>query len=221
MTGGPPRSKNERRPPKRPEAVLLVHGACTGPWIFDKWAGSFPRATVSAIDLQAGLQLERASMELYAGAVVAEAGRMPWPLLLCGYGMGGLVALMAAAQTLRPELLVLVEPFPPAEIGGLHSEIRPSPGIVEPDETERAENRVQVRPDSALALAEQRRGISVPPPLPFRSLVVYGDRSAEERGGAIARLYGSDELTFSGMDHFDLVLDERVPRAIAQFAGLS
>ena len=205
---------------KRPEAVLLVHGACTGPWIFDGWARSFPGATVAAIDLQAGLQLERASMELYAGAVVAEAGRLPWPLLLCGYSMGGLVALMAAAETLRPELLVMIEPFPPAEVGGFHPEISRSPGLVQPDGADSADRHVRLRPDSALAAAERQRGISVPPPLSFRSLVVFDDRSGEERGRAIARLYGSDELPFSGLDDVELVLDERVPDAIARYAGL-
>ena len=203
---------------KRPDAVLLAHGACTGPSIFDHWARWFPGATVSAVDLQAGLQLERATMDLYAGAVVAEAGRLPWPLLLCGYSMGGLVALIAAA-TLRPELLVMIEPFPPAEIGGSHPEIQPGPGLVQPDGTESAGGPVKLRPDSALAMAQLNRGISIPPPLPFRSLVVFGDACDDERGPAIARLYGSDELLIPGMDHLGLVLDERVPEAIARYAG--
>jgi pimeloyl-ACP methyl ester carboxylesterase len=173
---------------------------------------------VSAIDLQAGLRLERASMELYAGAVLAEAGRLPWPLLLCGFGMGALVGLMTA-RTLRPELLVLIEPFPPAEVLGSRPEIVPSPGVQEPDEVGRSDDRVQLRPDSALALAERQRGIEVPPPLRCRSVVVCGTGSNRERGPAVAALYGSDELPFPELDHLDLVLDERVPAAIARYAG--
>jgi len=207
------------RPIKAPEAALLVHGSCTGPWIFEGWTQWFPGVTVGAIDLQAGLRLERASMELYSNAVIAEAGRLPWPLLLCGYGMGGLVALIAA-RTLRPELLVLIEPFPPRETGGFHPEIAPAPGVFEPDQAERAASPVRLRPESALAKAERERGISVPTPLPCRSLVVFRDDAGEARGAAVAKLYGSDELRFAGSSGIDLVLDERVPRSIARYSGL-
>jgi pimeloyl-ACP methyl ester carboxylesterase len=213
----PERGARRERPLKRPQAVLLVHGACTGPWIFEGWASWFPGAAVSAIDLQAGLQLARASMELYTGAIIAEAGRLPWPLLLCGHGMGGLVALMAA-PTLRPELLVLIAPFPPADVGGSHPEITVSPGVYEPEEPERSDVRVRLRSDSALARAERLRGISVPPPLRCRSVVVLGDSSKAAPG--VARLYGSEVLSFSGLDHLGLVLAPQVPRAIAEYAGL-
>ena len=66
---------------------------------------------------------------------------------------------------------------------------------------------------------EWAEGISVPAPLPCRSLLVRGDGSPETRGPSIAALYGSDEMSFAGLDHFELVLDERVPRAIARYAG--
>jgi pimeloyl-ACP methyl ester carboxylesterase len=209
-----PAREQPRRPPKRPEAALLIHGASTGPWIFDGWASWFSPAAVTAIDLQAGLRLEYASMELYAGAVIAEAGRLPWPLLLCGYGMGGLVALMTA-RTLRPELLVLIEPFPPAEVMGDHSNITVSPGTYEPEESD---PRVRLRSESALARSERLRGVSVPPPLRCRSLVVRGESATAAT--SVAQLYGSEELVFPGLDHLGLVLDQRVPRAVAECAGL-
>jgi pimeloyl-ACP methyl ester carboxylesterase len=208
-----PAREQPRRPPKRPEAALLIHGASTGPWIFDGWASWFSPAAVTAIDLQAGLRLEQASMELYAGAVIAEAGRLPWPLLLCGHGMGGLVALMTA-RTLRPELLALIEPFPPAEVLGEHPNIPVSAGTYEPEERD---SRVRFRSESALARSERLRGVSVPPPLRCRSLVVRGDSAT---AATSAQLYGSEELVFPGLDHLGLVLDQRVPRAVAEYAGL-
>lgn len=78
---------------------------------------------------------------------------------------------------------------------------------------------VSPRPESSLARAERKRGISVPS-LPCPSLVIYGDDFREERGSAIARLYGSDERDFPGLDHWDLVRDPRVREAIADFLAV-
>ena len=213
MSDQPGRDRRQDRPLKRPQAVLLVHEASTGPGIFDGWPRWFPHASVVALDLQAGLLVEHATMDLYAGAVIAEAGRLPWPLLLCGLGAGGLVAMMSA-RTLRPELLVLLEPYSPAEM------VASAPDqVLDPVQAARPHPRVRMRPDSALAARERAEGISVPAPLPCRSLVVCGDGWPETRGPAIAALYGSDQMSFAGLDHFELVLDERVPRAIARYAG--
>ena len=52
---------------------------------------------------------------------------------------------------------------------------------------------MRARPESSRAHAERKRGIFVPS-IPWPSLVVYGDDFREERGQAVARLYGSDEL---------------------------
>jgi hypothetical protein len=37
------------------------------------------------------------------------------------------------------------------------------------------------------------------------------------RGRDLARFYRADELGFPGLDHWGLVLDERVPRAIGEW----
>jgi len=76
--------------------ILLVHGAGSGPWIFSDWPAHFPHLTVEAVDLQANLDVNRASMADYAGAVVTAAKRLPQPVSLCGWSMGGLVALQAS-----------------------------------------------------------------------------------------------------------------------------
>ncbi|MGH3005350.1 MAG: hypothetical protein ACRDOS_05515, partial [Gaiellaceae bacterium] len=67
---------------------------------------------------------------------------------------------------------------------------------------------------------ERKRGLSVPS-LPCPSLVVYGKDFPDERGARIAGLYGSDQLAFDDLDHWGLVLDQRVPEALARSLGVA
>ena len=59
--------------------VVLVHGAASGPWVFDGWAGAFPDDDVRVPDLQEGLDVARASMSDYADRVLAAAGAGIYP----------------------------------------------------------------------------------------------------------------------------------------------
>ena len=92
----------------------------------------------AAVDLQAGLELAEASMLNYEAVVTCDAALLPRPLCVVGRGMGALAALMAARRV-EPDRLVLLDPWPPV--------------------TEAAD----LRPESALALEECRRGLDVPP----------------------------------------------------------
>lgn len=202
--------------PPRSASLLLIHGAASGPWVFRDWPASFPDAIVWAVDLQEGADVGTASMRDYAGRVEAAAVQLPRPLALCGWSMGGLVALMAA-EGVQPAGLVLLEPSPPAEVQGS------DPGSVLTTGTFSGEEAygafppgVASRPESALARAERKRGIPVPA-IPCPSLVVYGDEFADTRGRPVARLYGSEEAYFPGFDHWDLVLSPRVRDRIASF----
>ncbi|MGH3046464.1 MAG: alpha/beta fold hydrolase [Gaiellaceae bacterium] len=199
---------------------MLVHGSGSGPWIFDGWAAWFPGVRVSAVDLHAGRDAEATSMAGYA-AVVAAAGRtLPRPMAVCGWSMGGLVALCAAARV-RPAHVVLLEPSPPAEVQGFHPEIRLRPGSFDPEEAYGPFPKgMRARPASSLARDERKRGLSVPS-LPCPSLVVYGKDFPDERGARIAGLYGSDQLAFDDLDHWGLVLDQRVPEALARSLGVA
>ena len=155
----------------------------------------------------------------YADAVVDSAGSLAPPLAVCGWSMGGLVALQAAARV-QPASVVLLEPSPPSEIQGRHPEIRPLSGRFDPEEVYgRFPSGTRPRPESSLARDERRRGISVPS-LPCPSLVVYGSEFPDDRGRLIAALYDSEELVFPNLDHWGLVLDPRVPRCIARRWGL-
>lgn len=112
---------------------MLVHGAGEDPSVWEGWEGV-------AIDLHAGLNVTEASMLNYEAVVTCDAALVPRPLCVVGRGMGSLAARMAAHR-LELDALVLIDPWP----------AEGSPGL-EPG---------GMRPESALALAECRRGVSV------------------------------------------------------------
>jgi pimeloyl-ACP methyl ester carboxylesterase len=197
-------------------SLLLVHGAGSGPWIFDDWYRWFPQLVVSAVDLQADVGAENANMADYARVVVEATKHLPEPVALCGWSMGGLVALLASHEV-KPRCLLLIEPSPPVEVQGFNPDVALSPGVFDPEEVYgRFPAEQPGRAESSLARAERKRGISVPT-VPCPSLVVSGSAFTEQRGRSIARLYGSGELSFPYVDHWGLVTDARVPEAIAQY----
>ena len=187
----------------------MAHGAGSGPWVFDGWPDAFPGMDVAAVDLQAGLNLAEASMTNYAAVVARATEWLPRPVAICGWSSGGLAAMMAARQA-EADLLVLLEASPPGEVQGFDESVPVEPGTFDPEETYGAfPPGMRARPESSLARAERKRGISVPA-LPCPALVVYGDGLAEERGRRLAAYYGAEELAFPGLDHWGLVLDEQV-----------
>jgi pimeloyl-ACP methyl ester carboxylesterase len=55
----------------------------------------------------------------YAERVVSAARALPRPVSVCGWSMGGLVALQAAASA-RPQSVILIEASPPGEVEGFN-----------------------------------------------------------------------------------------------------
>ena len=197
-------------------SLLLVHGAGSGPQIFERWPRHFPGLDVDAVDLHAGLVVARASMRNYAAAVSARANLLPAPRAICGWSMGGLAAMMSA-DLAGAARLVLLEPSAPAEVLGVHDGPALEEGTFDPVEVYgRPPEGVEMRPESTLARAERKRGISVLG-LPCPALVVYGDEYPDERGRPIAARYGADEEHFPGLDHLGLVLDASVPAAVSDW----
>jgi pimeloyl-ACP methyl ester carboxylesterase len=193
---------------------LLVHGAGSGPGLFDGW--ELPGRTV-AVDLQAGLNVDAASMLNYEAAVTRAAEPLERPLVLVGWSMGGLAALMAARRV-APERLVLLEPSPPAEVQGFRPEVPLREGTYDPEaEYGPFPAAVRARPESLLARCERKRGISVPE-LPYPALVVYGEEFADERGRAVAAYYGADELHLPGADHWELVRGKKTAAELVRWA---
>lgn len=198
--------------------VLLIHGACSGPWAFEGWEDSFaPEARLIAVDLQADVDVSGATMEEYVEQVIRAAGGVHDRPVLIGWSMGGLVAMMAAAR-LRASKLVLIEPSPTVEIVGNHPEV-----VIPAEGTYGAEvygglGGLPERPESAVARAQRDRGISIPD-LPFKTLVVSGDDHPEVRGSLLAARYHADEMYYAGYDHVRLVRERKVRRAIAGWLG--
>ena len=115
---------------------------------------------------------------------------------------------------------MLLEASPPAEVQGFDEATPVRPGTFDPEETYGPfPPGLRARPESSLARAERKRGISVPA-LPCPALVVSGDSFPEERGRALAGRYGAEELRFPGLDHWDLVLDGRVREVLAGHPSL-
>jgi pimeloyl-ACP methyl ester carboxylesterase len=199
----------------RPASLLLVHGAGSGPWVFDGWPAAFPGVAVETVDLQAGLDVGRASMEDYAARVADAAHRLSRPVVLCGWSMGGLVVLQAV-ERVGPASVVLLEASPPGEVQGFDHGVALRPGVFDPEEVYGPfPAGMRARPESSLARAERKRGISVPA-VRCPSLVVSGDSFPGDRGTALAQLYGARLLAFPGLDHWALVRDPSVRAAIAR-----
>jgi pimeloyl-ACP methyl ester carboxylesterase len=201
-----------------PASILLIHGAGSGPWIFDGWTESFPGLIVSAVDLHAGIDVDHGSMSDYAKVAAVATQNLPPPVTLCGWSMGGLVALQAA-EALEAHSIVLLEPSAPAEVQGFRTDVGLEYGSFDPEVAYGPfPHGMRARPESRLARAERKRGITVPA-LPCPTLVIYGDDYREERGVAVARFYRSEERYFPGLDHWALVRESRVRAVIAEFLG--
>jgi pimeloyl-ACP methyl ester carboxylesterase len=184
-------------------SILLVHGAGSGPWVFDDWSESFSAAHVSAVDLQAGLDVADAGIDDYARAIERAAEPLQRPLAVVAWSLGGLAAMVAAARV-RPEALVLLEASPPLEVQGARA-VDPQPGTFMPASPPAG---VRSRPESLRAVGERERGVSVPLlPEETRTLVVFGDILRDDRGPNLARRYGADQLDVGSATHWDLVLD--------------
>jgi pimeloyl-ACP methyl ester carboxylesterase len=187
--------------------------------VFAGWEEAFPGVEVMAVDLQEGLEVAEATHKAYADAVVRAAGRLAGPVALCGWSMGGLAALQAAASV-EPAAVVLLETSPPAEAQGVDKSIELRPGTFDPEEVYGPfPDGMRARPESLLARLERKRGVSVPS-LPCRSLVVVSDEFREERGAPVASVYGSELVDLPGLDHWDLVRSPAVRQVVADFLGV-
>ena len=194
------------------QRLVLVHGATSGPWAFESWADRFPTFEVRVPDLQAGLAVERASMDDYAQQVVATAGGAG--SVVIGWSMGGLVAMLAA-QRQRLAALMVVEPSQPRELGRYDTSVVPTVGVYD------AETMygplpagTRHRPESRLAVDERQRGVSIPR-IDCPLLVIASSSFPTSRGSDIADHYGGELLEFPTLDHTSVVEAPEVASAIA------
>jgi Alpha/beta hydrolase family len=196
-------------------SLVLVHGSGCGPWVFDGWQRSFPELTVTAVDLQAGLDVAHATLRDYAVAIVRAVVAADRPVAVCAWSLGGLAAMLGAHEA-RPDALILLEPSPPLEVQGLR-DVVPRPGTIDPLAAGAPfPAGMAARPESSLATGERERGVSVPSlPAGTRTLVVAGDAYRDERGPGFAERYGGVFLDSGTAEHWDLVRDPAIRARIA------
>lgn len=201
-------------------SLLLVHGAGSGPWVFDGWEHQFPDVKVGAVDLHEGVDVSRASMADYASRVLDAAEHLPSPLALCGWSMGGLVALMAA-QDSRCAHLVLIEASAPGEVQGFDPSIQPRVAAFDSESVYGAfPPGIRSRPESQYARDERKRGISIPE-LPCPTLVISGKNHPVDRGSDLAGFYEAKLVEFPHLDHWELITSDSVKESIRDFLGVS
>jgi|SRR5215831_12017079 len=100
--------------------IVMVHGAFGGGWVFDAFSTPFRAAgrQVIAPDLPGHGAHERAvpvaglSMRDYANAVAGLSASLEAPPVLIGHSLGGLVAMLAAAQAPTAGLILLAPSAP-------------------------------------------------------------------------------------------------------------
>jgi pimeloyl-ACP methyl ester carboxylesterase len=236
-------------------SLLLVHGAANGAWVWDAWRRQL-RALgwdANVLDLQGHgrslpVDLSTVTMEDYAadlGSVAAQiAASKGRPPVVGGWSMGGLVAMMHAAQHPETPALLLFSPSPPLEVAGRGDpdEVRRTPaGVFGPevygvypddpaasretmrdltdDEIERVLQNSAGAVESGMARRQRKRGVSVPAgSVSCPSLVVYGDADqsfSPEANRRLALYLGGESLAVPGAGHWGIVYNESAVEATA------
>jgi pimeloyl-ACP methyl ester carboxylesterase len=197
-------------------SLICVHGVGGGPGDFVDWPPAVPHWSVVTPDLQAETDdLAGSTMDDYA-AVVERLLPRTTPVVICGWSMGGLVAMMAAGR-LPIAGLILVEPSLPAEVQGVRDGEVPLPGTFDPDAIygPRADG-IAARPDSLYALGERRRGVFVGH-VGCPTLVVGGRDFGVTRSEPIASHLNAELEQFSSVGHVELLHDANVLACVSRW----
>jgi pimeloyl-ACP methyl ester carboxylesterase len=164
-------------------SLLLVHGALTGAWVWDSWRRHLGSLgwQVNVIDLRGHgrslpTDLSTVTMEDYVAdlasvTVQIERAQGVHPIV-GGWSMGGLIAMMYAAQHPETPGLLLISPSLPLEAGGKA-----------PIEVVREASGAVLEPEAFGLYADD----------PGRSAEVLFDLSDEERRELLSRIAGCME----------------------------
>jgi pimeloyl-ACP methyl ester carboxylesterase len=110
-------------------SILLIHGAATGAWIWEKWQRHLGALGWQAIvldlrghGLSMPVDLATVTLEDYVADIASvapqiEAAQGQFPII-GGWDTGALLALMYAAGGAKPPALLLMSPVPPVEVAG-------------------------------------------------------------------------------------------------------
>jgi pimeloyl-ACP methyl ester carboxylesterase len=203
-------------------SILLVHGAATGAWVWDAWRRELGGLgwQVNVLDLRGHgrsmpADLATVTMEDYvadvASVTVQIAAAQGVHPIVGGWSLGGMVAMMYAAQHPETPGLLLFDPMLPAELGkpDIATVRRFSGAILTPatfgiyaNDRERSREvlfdlddaeldqylqRSDGAEESGIALRQVLRGISIPSgAIACPSLIVAPERGGDD--GANSRL---------------------------------
>ena len=214
----------------------MVHGAANSAGVWCFWQRELASLgwTSYPVDLRghgaSPGDLGATSMRDYADDVAAalrDAGKGP---VIVGWSMGGLVAMMAAADghasacvCLAPSmparetdasLLLRQGVFGPEEYGITSRDPADQPAMPDLDADERAVALASLANDSRLARDERRAGIAVAS-LPCPLLIVTGTEDAQWPRSAYDGLWlSADYIEAEGASHWGLVLNRRALAAL-------
>jgi pimeloyl-ACP methyl ester carboxylesterase len=229
-------------------SLILVHGAATGAWVWDAWRRHLTPFgwEVNVLDLKGHgrslpVDLSTTTMEDYVadldsvcGQIEAARGAHP---IVGGWSMGGLVAMMYAAQHPQTPGLLLFSPSQPLEVAGKasievqrrHPEPVLGPGAfgvypedadasrealfdLTDEELSRFLERTAGAQESGLAYRQRLRGISIPEvSIACPSLVVYGQLESgatPTQNQALAGHIKGESLCVPGAGHWGIVYSD-------------
>jgi pimeloyl-ACP methyl ester carboxylesterase len=190
-------------------SLVCVHGVGGWPGDFVDWHLAIPQWSVVTPDLQAETDdLAGTTMDDYTAAVERVLPGSP-PVVICGWSMGGLVAMMVAGRVPIAGL-VLIEPSLPAEVQGVRDGEVPVRGTFDPDAIYGPRtDGIPARSDSQYAFGERRRGVFVGQ-VGCPTLVIGGRDFGATRSEPIASHLDADLEQFSSVGHVELLHDAEV-----------
>jgi pimeloyl-ACP methyl ester carboxylesterase len=208
--------------------VVLIHGAANSAGVWRYWRRALGAlgATTLAVDLRghgagAPANLARTSMADYADDVKRAIGSLPQPPILLGWSMGGLVAMMVAADRHAAACIGLAPSAParrrnadlplregvfgPETYGIVDRDPQRQPTMPDLDEEERAIALAALGPESLLARDERQAGIVIDR-MPCPLLIVTGSLDTQWPRTRYAELPVAATFMEVEASHWGLVL---------------
>jgi len=216
-----------------PRVAVFIHGAGGGGWEWNSWRPVFEKDGWICVDndlVPAKGGIAKTTFDDYLQQVDKWAnGKRPCRLVLIGASMGGILALKAA-ETLKPEAIVLVNSVGPAGIGAntpktYPSVIQWSKGTLKETQDSMPDSDAATiqfafhhwRDESGAVLSAIHKGIAVKPPT-CPLLVVLGDKDTDVPnavGKEMAVRYKGTRKVFPDMSHVGPLLGTRAEEVAA------